>query len=268
MARKSERARKPRPVWPAVRLGLRLAGAGLLVVSALYGLNRAERFLASDAHFLLLSPEQDASALRLVGVNNASNAEILDVFAEDFGRSVYLLPMARRAEQLRRIKWIKSAAVGRVWPNRVYVEVREREPVAYIHDYSDGASRIALVDVEGEILPRPPRARFPVPVMTGASTNDSRAALQDQARRLSQVMKSVTDPDGRISEVDVSDRSNVRVTARTDHSAIVLQLGDQDFGRRYQSFVNHYAEILMRSPNATMLDLRLDDRITAEEGPQ
>jgi hypothetical protein len=42
-------------------------------------------------------------------------------------------------------------------------------------------------------------------------------------------------------------------------------LGDADFARRYQNFLNHYPEIQKRSPGVKAFDLRLEDRITAKE---
>jgi hypothetical protein len=47
--------------------------------------------------------------------------------------------------------------------------------------------------------------------------------------------------------------------------AVELMLGDTNFGRRYQNFLNHYPEIAKRSPDVKTFDLRLDDRITAKE---
>jgi hypothetical protein len=42
-------------------------------------------------------------------------------------------------------------------------------------------------------------------------------------------------------------------------------LGNQQFLARYLSFRDNYAEIKKRLPDATVLDLRLKDRITAIE---
>jgi cell division protein FtsQ len=69
----------------------------------------------------------------------------------------------------------------------------------------------------------------------------------------------------KLSEIDVTDRDNLKVTVQEDRRAIVLLLGDHNFARRLQNFVNHYAEIQKRLPNATTLDMRLEDRITVVE---
>jgi cell division protein FtsQ len=68
-----------------------------------------------------------------------------------------------------------------------------------------------------------------------------------------------------ISEVDVSDRDNLKVTAPHSGHIVTLLLGDRNFGLRYQNFVNHFGEIKRRLPDAATLDLRLEDRITVVE---
>ena len=68
-----------------------------------------------------------------------------------------------------------------------------------------------------------------------------------------------------ISEVDTYDSDNIRMVTQVDNRAVALTMGDGNFARRYQSFLNHYPEIRKRSPDAKAFDLRLDDRITVKE---
>ena len=42
-------------------------------------------------------------------------------------------------------------------------------------------------------------------------------------------------------------------------------MGDRNFKRNLQDFLDHYAEIHKRSAGTTSFDLRLDDRITTRE---
>ena len=68
-----------------------------------------------------------------------------------------------------------------------------------------------------------------------------------------------------VSEVNVADGDNVRIVAQVDQRALELILGDSNYARRYQNFINHYAEIRKRSPEVKTFDLRLDDRITTKD---
>ena len=67
----------------------------------------------------------------------------------------------------------------------------------------------------------------------------------------------------KISEVDVSDLDNLKVTQQFEGRALVLMLGSQKFEPRMRNLLNNYREIRKRLPNATVLDLRLPDRVIA-----
>jgi cell division protein FtsQ len=66
----------------------------------------------------------------------------------------------------------------------------------------------------------------------------------------------------KIAEVDVTDREDLRVIQPYEGRMVTLLLGDQNFAVRYQNFLNHYAEIHEKMPEASSLDLRMEDRIT------
>jgi hypothetical protein len=68
-----------------------------------------------------------------------------------------------------------------------------------------------------------------------------------------------------ISEVDTFDPENIRIITQMDRRALTLLMGDGNYARRYQNFVKHYPEIVKRSPQARIFDLRLEDRITVKE---
>jgi cell division protein FtsQ len=272
MARKSSPAAssKTSRSWVST-LGyvVRISVAGMLLVAGLYGLNRAERYLVRDRRFSLVTPDfgLESPSLKLEGLRYASRMQVLRVFAADFGRSVYLMPLAQRREKLKEIGWIKDASVSRIWPNRVYVRIHEREPLAYVHLQGDRSARAALMDGDGVILPQPEHARFELPVVTGVRSDDVLPQRRDKIRRLLLMMKDIGPLGDRVSEADVSDRNNVKVTARAENRAVVLWLGDQNFAGRLRNFIDHYPDIQRRLPGARTLDLRLDDRITVvEEG--
>jgi cell division protein FtsQ len=271
MARKSESAAsaKASRSWLSIlSYSARIAVAGVVLVAGLYGLNRAERFLVRDPRFSLIPPDfgLESSSLQLEGVRYASRNAILRVFAPDFGRSVYLLPLAQRRDKLRELDWVKDVSISRIWPNRAYVRIHEREPVAYVQlTASDRRARAGMIDANGVLLQQPAHARFELPVMTGIRSDEVLPQRRDKVRRLLLMMKDIGPLGERVSEVDVSDRSNIKVTARAMNRAVVLWLGDQNFAGRLQNFVNHYPDIQRKLPGATTLDLRLDDRITVVE---
>ena len=198
------------------------------------------------------------SVIQVHGAPHASRRAVESTFANDLGRSVYLLPLSERRETLRTIAWVKDASVSRVWPNRVLVHLTERQPVAFV---PLAASRFGLVDADGVILPPTPD-RFHLPVVRGVRASDSIADRRDRVQHMMRVLRELGENAGKIAEVDVTDRGNVRVTQPYDGHMVTLILGDERFAARYQNFLNHYAEIHEKLPGAGILDLRLEDRIT------
>lgn len=233
----------------------------VVLIASLYIFHRFEQFLIRDPRFALSGVEGDAGSIEIAGAAHASRAQIERVFAIDLGRSVYLLPLTERRETLRSVDWVKDASVARLWPNRVVVSVEERKPVAFL---TLGRSRFALIDDDGVILPTAPD-RFGLPVLAGVNTSDALETRRDRVHRMLRLTRDLGEEAKNISEIDVSDRDNLKVTAPRDGHIVTLLLGDRDFARRYRNFLNHYAEIKRRLPNAATLDLRLEDRITVVE---
>ncbi len=233
----------------------------VFTIGSLYLFHRLEQFLIRDPRFALNGVEGDAGVIEIAGAAHASRAQIERVFAIDLGRSVYLLPLSDRRDALCSVDWVRDASVARIWPNRVVVSVEERKPVAFV---TLAASRFALIDGDGVILPPAPD-RFELPVLTGVRTSDALSDRRDRVHRMLRLTTDLGDSARNISEIDVSDRDNLKVTAPRDGHIVTLLLGDRDFAQRYQNFLNHYSEIKRRLPNAATLDLRLEDRITVVE---
>ena len=258
---KRVRPRSATPVRRGVSTGRVVAIAlafCVALIASLYLFHRLEQFLIRDPRFALAGVDGDTAAVEILGAAHASRSQIERVFSIDLGRSVYLLPLADRRDALRTVDWVKDASIARLWPNRVVVRVEERKPVAFL---TLGPSRFALIDEDGVILPRAPD-RFALPVLTGVRASDSLADRRDRVHRMLRLTRDLGDEARNISEIDVSDRDNLKVTAPQSGHMVTLLLGDRNFGLRYQNFLNHFNEIKRRLPDAATLDLRLEDRIT------
>ncbi len=242
----------------------RLVATGVTAVVvlgvSLFGFHLAEQFLITDSRFALGGPDDDSS-LQIVGAAHASRPAIEKIFSDDEGVSVYLIPLAERRDAVRDVAWVREASVARVWPNRVIVRVQERTPVAFIRVSS---SRFGLMDAEGVILP-PATDRFKLPVLTGVRASDPVAKRRLGVQRMLRLTADLGDATANISEIDVSDGDNLKVSQPDGGRSLTLLLGDRNFAARYRNFVSHYGQIQQRLPGAAVLDLRLEDRITVVE---
>jgi cell division protein FtsQ len=234
--------------------------AAVVLSGILYAFHLAEQFLITNSRFALGGPDDD-SALEITGAAHASRPAIEKIFADDQGVSVYLIPLAERRDAVRDVAWVREASVARVWPNRMIVRVQERTPVAFVRM---NASRFGLIDAEGVILP-PATDRFKLPVLTGVRASDPVAKRREGVQRMLRLTADLGDATANISEVDVSDGDNLKVSQPYDGRILTLLLGDRNFAARYGNFVSHYGQIQQRLPGAAVLDLRLEDRITVVE---
>ena len=260
--------KKSRTNWGRVaKYAVVFAGLTAILATGIYASQQLEQFLIRDPRFFLPGPPDygmESPNLELYGIQHASRSQVLSVFARDFGRSLYLFPLADRRKALLRVNWVKDASIMRLWPNRVVVQITERQPVAFLDLKVDMMmSRWALIDADGVILEPPQRAPFKLPVITGVRADEPQSMRGTRVRRMLRMMKELGPMGNDISEINVRDLDDVAVTEQIGGRGIVLMLGEHKFASRLQNFLDHYADIHRKMPNATSFDLRLDDRITA-----
>ena len=259
-------------LWEDVRLGrfvLWLIAGVLLMVIALFAWHTAEEFLIKDNRFRITEADDLAGQspnLLVEGIRYASPSQIRHVFAEDFGRSLYLVPIGKRRERLLQIDWIEEASVARIWPNTLKVQVHERTPVAFVHlppNAKDGMSRFALIDREGFILRPKVAAKFTLPVITGIRESESPDDRRARVHRVLAMLKEIGPLSKDISEINSADPNNLTVAEHVEDAVVNLMLGDENYGERLQNFLANYSEIRAKRPDVKTLDLRVDGVITA-----
>ena len=214
---------------------------------------------------------QSSDAVEISGVKNASRAHVMEVAGADIGRNVFFVPLDERKKQLEQIPWVQEAAVMRLLPNRIAVTIHERTPVAF----AQIGSRISLIDANGVVmgLPANRQTKFSFPVIRGITDTEplsSRAAAMKIYNRLVSELSAADGDEAsskspnyvkQLSEVDLSDPENVKVTANDPGGTMVVHLGAQDFLPRYKLYVSHIAEWRQQFQNVQSVDLRYEGQV-------
>jgi len=247
---------------------LKIAGVAAAVIVAFGGLSVwAYSYGMTSWRFRI----QSSDAVEITGVKNASRAHVMEVAGADIGRNVFFVPLEERKKQLELIPWVQEATVMRLLPNRIAVTIHERTPVAF----AQIGSRISLIDANGVVmgLPANRQTKFSFPVIRGITDTEplsSRAAAMKIYNRL---VSELSPSDGdeasskgpnyvkQLSEVDLSDPENVKVTANDPGGTMVVHLGAQDFLPRYKLYVSHIAEWRQQFQNIQSVDLRYDGQV-------
>ena len=239
-----------------------------ILVGCLFAAWQIEQFVLTDNRFILQGPPEPgvpSDYFQITGIVHASEQHITEVFTRDFGRSIYLCPVAERRRRLLAVDWVKDATVSRVWPNRISVQIIERAPVAFVQiPGPDDTLLYGLVDAEGVMLDPQRASKLALPVIAGLATGRSdEAKRREQVKRFLRLQTELGPSMDQLGEIDVADLENLKVTQVFENKALTLMLGNQKFLQRYRNFVDNYSEIRKRLPDAIVLDLRLKDRITA-----
>ena len=247
---------------------LKIAGVIAAVVVACGGLSAwAYGYGMTSWRFRI----QSSDAVEIQGVKNASRAHVMEVAGADIGRNVFFVPLDERKKQLEQIPWVQEATVMRLLPNRIAVTIHERTPVAF----AQIGSRISLIDANGVVmgLPADRKTKYSFPVIRGITDTEplsSRAAAMKIYNRL--VSELGGNDDGtassggtnyvkQLSEVDISDPENVKVTANDPGGTMVVHLGKEDFLPRYKLYVSHIAEWRQQFQNVQSVDLRYEGQV-------
>lgn len=233
--------------------------AGVVCVSTAMAALKVRQFALDDPQFKLSRERGDS--LTITGLRHASRTKVHRVFANDLGRSVFSVPIDERRRRLLAIDWVEDASVLRIWPDRMAVQIVERKPVAFVFLRSG----VLLIDRQGVLLEPPPQAQFTFPVLSGVREDETDEQRRERVRAMLKVQDELAYLAKDVSEVNVADTENIRIVAQVESRALELILGDANYARRYQNFLNHYPEIRKRSPAVKTFDLRLDDRITAKD---
>ena len=208
-----------------------------------------------------------SDAVEITGVRNASLSHVREVAAKEaIGRNVFFVSPEEIKSRLEQMPWVEQATVMRLLPNRIAVSIQERTPVAF----AQIGPHISLVDAHGVVMGMPAdrKTRYSFPVIRGMSESDplsSRAAAMKIYNRLVGELGS-GDAAGakylqQLSEVDLSDPEDVKVTANDPGGTMVVHLGASDFLPRYKLYVGHIAEWRQQFPNLQSVDLKFEGQV-------
>ncbi len=166
--------------------------------------------------------------------------------------------------------WVKRAEIRRVLPSDLVVDIEERVPEVILELQGE----LMLADRDGVLLDKCESryGKLDVPVFSGLlgeTPQKYRLHQQENSERvrlglklLSELESGSPDYAGGISEVDLSDKGNVRVLLVDD--TVEVMLGDHDFLKRYRTLMSNlpqYRELKSEYEGITSIDLRFEGQI-------
>jgi cell division protein FtsQ len=213
---------------------------------------------------------ESSDDIETVGLANVSRAQVMEVMGGDIGRNIFFVPLGQRRTQLEQIPWVESASVMRFVPNRLRVEIHERTPVAFARV----GSRILLVDSGGTLmdLPGAGKKKYSFPVILGMNSGEPLSTRAPRMKVYNELVSQLDSGGARysqdLSEVDLSDLDDVKVTANNPQGEVLIHLGSSNYLDRYKIYVAHVQEWRQQFDRLESVDLRYDHQIIVNPDQQ
>jgi cell division protein FtsQ len=238
-----------RLTWGAVVLAI-VFGCGIGVAALYHYGERSWRFRVESSDDIDIS-----------GLQNVTRSQVMEVMGGDIGRNIFFVPLAQRKAQLEQIPWVESASVMRFIPNRLKVEIHERTPVAFARV----GSRILLTDAGGTLMELPGRKKYSFPVIVGMNSGEPPSTRSARMKIYNDVVSQLDAGGARysqeLSEIDLSDPDDVKVTANNHAGEVLVHLGSSHYLERYKIYVTHVQEWQQQFDKLESVDLRYDRQI-------
>jgi cell division protein FtsQ len=239
---------------------VRIALVGLAILAVVGGAAAfTYRYGTSSWRFRIESSDQ----IEIAGNQNVTRSQVMRVMGGDIGRNIFFVPLEERQKHLEDIPWVESAAVMRFLPNRLKVEVKERTPVAFVQV----GSKIELIDRNGVIMNMPPSARgtYSFPVIVGTTDAEPLSTRSARMKIFSQLVSDL-DAGGAnyskdLSDVDLSDPEDVRITVPDPAGAVLVHLGSSSFLERYKIYVANAQKWRDEYHKLDSVDLRYEGQV-------
>ncbi len=192
------------------------------------------------------------SKIALAGEHEVSREDILSLAGVTGRSSLLFLDAAQTRHRLLNNPWIAQAAVLKLYPNRLRIEIKEREAFALWQ--KDG--RVNLIAADGTVLETYVPERFAtLPLVVGDGAEHAAQDILDLLRRYPAIAKSVD------ASVLVADR---RWNLHLKNGLEVL-LPEREPGHALALLVGLNRDKKLLSRDIVTVDLRLPDRVTVRQ---
>jgi cell division protein FtsQ len=239
--------------------------AGLIVFILLplgFGGYSLAIYLLSSPRFKLASPTD----VKVEGNHYVSQEEILAALGVQdnpfrAGSDVFRISLKESAKQVESISWVQSATVVRSYPHYLTVYVTERAPVAFV----DVDNQIRMVDQYGILLDPPEKSHFDFPIVKGLDFHGNAADREARLRLFQEFMQEtktkISGSGWIVSEVDLSDASNLKALLVQGGQTLLVYFGHSDFLGRFENLLMVLPRLRKTNSRVDSVDLRYRNQV-------
>ena len=218
-------------------------GAGIVLLAALVPWGTGQVLNAMDRQVMAIDITGDLVGESRVALERSAGQWI--------GRSFFSTDLSEVKGRLEKRPWVESAAVKRVWPDRLAIEIREKKPLAY---WRDGR----LVSRTGEVFaPQNPEVAGNLPLLSGP---DDR--VMDVIRMARTMSETLTEHRLGFAALSLEKRGAWTLTLS---NGIEVVLGRDQVTQRFERFMTVYQERLVsRASEVKRVDARYSNGVAVK----
>ncbi|HYV85706.1 MAG TPA: FtsQ-type POTRA domain-containing protein [Patescibacteria group bacterium] len=247
-----ERLRRSRRRRRTLRL---LPAAGLLAILAVVaGAGFGARW------YLRHSPRFNVTRVALTPTDHASQGDLRRIAERARGHNIFTSDLARLEADLEQVRWVKSATVKRVLPDRILCAIEEYEPrgLALLK------GRVQLIDENGTAIDvyGGSAGGWSMPIFTGLDEIRSSRERQQVARGFDLLRWVEASHPGlaeEISEIDLSHDDRIALTMNGGGPQV--RLSPDDYGANLDRWLAMREWLATHFGDGAYVDLRFHDRI-------
>lgn len=225
---------------PWLQVGM---GAVIVLLAALVPWGTGKVLGAMDQQILAVDVKGELVGDSKVAIERAAGNWI--------GKSYFATDLSEIKESLERRPWVESAAVRRVWPDRLAIDIREKKPLAY---WTDGR----LVSRTGELfLPPNPEVAGRLPKLAGP---DER--VRDVIRMAQTMSEDLVGHGLNFAGLSLEQRGAWTLQLA---NGIEVVLGRDQVEQRFERFITVYeTRLASRSDEVSRVDARYTNGVAVQ----
>jgi cell division septal protein FtsQ len=170
-------------------------------------------------------------------------------------------------EQLAKNPWVAAVRVRRVFPNSLFIDVQERQPVGVV-----SMGYLYYLDSRGDIFkPLQEGDSLDFPVITGLAEDDlirDPAGAKETLKGVLALLELLKKERSGISIADISELhfdKGFGYTLFTMNKGLPIRLGTEDFSDKLDRLEKVYSQLQPQIPSLEYIDLDYSDRIVVKK---
>jgi cell division septal protein FtsQ len=227
-------------------------------------------FMLSIFVYAYTSDKFSIRDIQFYGCKELDPKQLEEIIHRDFSSNLLHIDLRLLRKRLEEETWIRQVEIRRVLPSLLAVYVHERVPSVILEMHGE----LMVADSDGRMLDRydPKFGKLDVPVFRGVMGEDmegyrlnqeeNAARIRNAVTMLSEIESELPQDVQKISEVDISDRNNVKIMLVNDTAEVYL--GGKDYLKRFRTLMDYmgkYQELKSKNNDIASIDLRFDGQI-------